>query len=49
MVKKLYDEDTFGNINLKVILSGSSRLLLERGLSESLTGRFEIIYMTQKE
>jgi len=46
MVKKLYDEDSFGNINLKVILSGSSRLLLERGLSESLTGRFEIIYMT---
>jgi uncharacterized protein len=46
MVKKLYDEDTFGNINLKVILSGSLRLLLERGLSESLTGRFEIIYMT---
>jgi predicted AAA+ superfamily ATPase len=44
-VKKLWDEDGFNQINLKVILSGSSRLLLEQGLTESLAGRFEIIYM----
>ena len=45
-VKKLWDEDAFNQINLKVIFSGSSRLLLEQGLTESLAGRFEIIYMT---
>lgn len=45
-VKKLWDEDDFNHRNLKVILSGSSRLLLEQGLTESLAGRFEIINMT---
>ena len=45
-VKKLWDEDTFNNLNIKIILSGSSRLLLEQGLTESLAGRFETIYMT---
>jgi hypothetical protein len=45
-VKKLWDEDDFNHRNLKVILSGSSRLLLEQGLTESLAGRFEIIYLT---
>lgn len=32
-------------INLKVILLGSSRLLLQSGLTESLAGRFETTYM----
>ncbi len=45
-VKKLWDEDSFNKLNIKIILSGSSRLLLEQGLTESLAGRFEIIYMT---
>lgn len=45
-VKKLWDEDTRNKTNLKVILLGSSRLLLKRGLTESLAGRFETIYMT---
>lgn len=45
-VKKLWDEDSFNHLNIKIILSGSSRLLLEQGLTESLAGRFEIIYMT---
>ena len=45
-VKKLWDEDTKNKINLKIILLGSSRLLLQDGLSESLAGRFETIYMT---
>lgn len=44
-VKLLWDIDTRSNLNLKVILLGSSRLLLQQGLTESLAGRFESIYM----
>lgn len=43
VVKRLWDDDTFRKIPLKVILLGSSPLLLQSGLSESLAGRFEII------
>ena len=46
-IKKLWDEDTFHDRNIKVILLGSSRILLKRGLSESLAGRFEEIRMVQ--
>lgn len=46
IVKKLWDEDSREGIQIKVILLGSSRLLLQKGLTESLTGRFETIYMT---
>jgi predicted AAA+ superfamily ATPase len=42
-VKKLWDEDTRSEISIKVILLGSSSLLLQRGLTESLAGRFEIL------
>ena len=42
-VKKLWDDDKKAGANVKVILSGSSRLLLMKGLSESLQGRFELI------
>ena len=42
-VKREWDEDTRKNLNLKVILLGSSRLLLKKGLTESLAGRFELI------
>ncbi len=45
-VKKLWDEDSFKGVNIKVILLGSSRLLIQKGLTESLAGRFEIIYLT---
>ena len=45
IVKLLWDEDTRRKINIKVILLGSSRLLLQQGLTESLTGRFETTYM----
>ena len=45
-VKKEWDEDTFNDRNIKVLLLGSSRVLLEKGLSESLAGRFEVIRMT---
>lgn len=42
-VKRLWDEDGRTGANVKVLLSGSSRLLLMKGLSESLQGRFELI------
>jgi len=42
-VKLQRDLDKFHNINIKVILLGSSRLLIQKGLTESLAGRFEII------
>ena len=42
-VKKEWDEDTFNDLNLKVVILGSSRLLLKDGLTESLAGRYELI------
>ena len=45
-VKKEWDDDTFHDRNIKVLLLGSSRILLEKGLSESLAGRFEEIRMS---
>jgi len=43
VVKRLWDEDTFEHRELKVCLLGSSRLLLQKGLGESLAGRFEMV------
>jgi predicted AAA+ superfamily ATPase len=45
-VKRLWDEDTASGAPLQVVLLGSSPLLPGRGLSESLTGRFELIPVT---
>ncbi len=45
-IKKEWDADTFHDLNLKVVLLGSSRLLLKDGLTESLAGRFELIRMS---
>lgn len=45
-VKAEWDQDTFNQTPLKVILLGSARLLLQRGLSESLAGRFELLPLT---
>ena len=45
MVKREWDTDTRNQLNLKVVLLGSSRLLLRKGLTESLAGRFELIRM----
>lgn len=42
-VKREWDADTMNNVNIKVVLLGSSRILLEKGLSESMMGRYEII------
>lgn len=45
VVKRLWDEDTAAGTPLKIVLLGSSPLLLQRGLSESLAGRFELIHV----
>jgi len=44
-VKKEWDTDTRKNVQLKVVLLGSSRLLLQQGLTESLAGRYEAAYI----
>ena len=46
IVKLLWDEDTRLGTPLKAVLTGSSSLLLQKGLSESLMGRFEVIFST---
>lgn len=43
VVKLLWDEDTAARTELKVLLLGSAPLLVQRGLTESLAGRFELI------
>jgi uncharacterized protein len=45
VVKQQWDMDTREKVNIKVILLGSSRLLIQKGLTESLTGRFETFYL----
>jgi predicted AAA+ superfamily ATPase len=44
-VKKNWDEDSRNKIPVKLIILGSSRLLLQEGLSESLLGRYELNYL----
>ena len=44
-VKGLWDEDSRNKRAVKVILLGSAPLLLGRGLTESLAGRFETLYL----
>lgn len=44
IVKLLWDEDSRLCTSLKVVLTGSSSLLLQKGLTESLMGRFEMLY-----
>lgn len=45
-VKAEWDKDSYEGRNLKVVLLGSSRLLIKKGLTESLAGRFELIRIT---
>ena len=45
-VKGLWDSDKFFDRRLHVVLLGSSPLLLQRGISESLAGRFEEIRLS---
>lgn len=45
-VKAEWDRDSHDGRNLKVVLLGSSRLLIKKGLTESLAGRFELMRIT---
>jgi len=44
-VKRLWDEDTRRNVPLRVVLLGSAPLLVARGMTESLAGRFELLHL----
>ncbi|CAN5739763.1 ATP-binding protein [soil metagenome] len=44
-IKRLWDEDTRARRSLRVVLLGSAPLLVQRGLTESLAGRFEILHL----
>jgi len=44
-VKRLWDEDTRARRHLRVVLLGSSPLLMQHGLTESLAGRFEVLHL----
>ena len=44
-VKRLWDEDTRRRVPLKAVLLGSAPLLIARGMSESLAGRFELLHL----
>lgn len=46
-VKALWDADRFHERNLRVVILGSSPLMMQKGLSESMAGRFETIHLTQ--
>ena len=43
IIKSLWDEDTRKKTKIKVAILGSSPLLLKKGLTESLAGRFEVL------
>lgn len=45
-VKREWDIDSNNGTNIKVLLLGSSRVMLEKGLADSLMGRFEEIRMS---
>ncbi len=45
VVKRLWDEDTRKRMGLKVVVLRSAPLLIQRGLAESLAGRFEVLHL----
>ncbi|MCG2725505.1 MAG: ATP-binding protein [Elusimicrobia bacterium] len=45
-IKRNWDMDSRKGINLKLLILGSSNMLLNKGLTESLTGRFELIKLS---
>ena len=46
-VKYLWDEDSRNGLDLRVVITGSSTLLLRKGMADSLKGRYEVIPSTQ--
>ena len=46
VIKSLWDADTRHGVNLSVVILGSSPWLVQKGLTESLAGRFEVIPIT---
>ncbi|MGH7339080.1 MAG: ATP-binding protein [Candidatus Rokuibacteriota bacterium] len=44
-VKRLWDEDSRARRRLRVVLLASAPLLMRQGLTESLAGRFEVLYL----
>lgn len=46
IVKGLWDADRAAGLDMHVVLLGSSPLLMQKGLTESLTGRYELIPVT---
>jgi hypothetical protein len=46
VVKSHWDQDTFAGLDLRVVVLGSAPLLVQRGLTESLAGRFEVLRAT---
>src|ERR1043166_455764 len=44
-VKRLWDEDTRARLKLRGGRLGSAPLLMQRGLTESLAGRFEVLHL----
>lgn len=46
VVKALWDADTAAGRDLRVVLLGSSPLLMQAGMAESLAGRFEVLRWT---
>ncbi len=45
-VKRLWDEDTSAGRKIYLMLLGSSPILINKGLGESLAGRFETVHIT---
>ncbi len=45
-IKALWDQDTRNKLDLSVVILGSSPWLMQKGLSESLAGRFEVLPIT---
>ena len=46
VVKGLWDTDRAAGMDMHIVLLGSSPLLMQKGLTESLTGRYELIPVT---
>lgn len=44
-VKKEWDQDRINPVPVRVVILGSSSMLIQKGLSESMAGRYESMYM----